>query len=529
MTAYVTLEKYFQEALVESIPDWFSEVVVGINDAYGNPSKPRWHQVTGLNYCFNQTRTGIWDEQGTGKTLIAQAFAIWNVAVGNTVYCLMPPVLIGQFYESLLETFKGVESRINVVKYKGTVAERSKIREKINSCSPCIILMSYKVFDIDKELLPKVHCLIADECKIIGNPESKTCKSITAALGKFGDCYALIMNGTPANNMLDDLFGYMKFLTPWVYHSKLSFDNKHVKYKKLPVRLKGGKLRQVRQVDGFENIDEMFKNFFIASRRVEKHQVVELPPKNIIPVSVELSPAHQFRYERFFEERLLEFADGTVLDGSASSSLRQLAMQCIADPSILGLTEESEVLNLAKQMTDDIVYQGKKVFVLVYYRKTVEKLAKLLAKHNPALIYGGSSNNEAQKNKFLKDPECMVCIANYQSGGVGLNLQGVCSEAICVEPTTVPGVFDQACDRLHRTGQKESVNIYILKAKGTLYVKAISDMLKKRDLNAKVVRPVDFISELFGRTQEDSESGTGEVVEMRSHDTAGLAMAPREC
>lgn len=520
--SHVTLDKYFQEAQVQSYPAWFSEIKLELFDALGNPSKPRWHQVTGLNFCFNQMRTGLMDEQGTGKTLVSQAFAVWNAGSGNPTICVMPPVLIGQYYDSLISTFKGIENKLKIVKYKGPLSKRQELLQSEDY--PDILIMSYDIFLKDWKNLKRPDCLILDECKVIGNPNSKTCEAIVECMGEYDRAYALLMNGTPANNMLSDLYGYIKFLQPWVYVSRLHFDNLHVEYKKVPVRLKEGKIRDTRVIERFLKVDLLFKNFFGAARRVEKSQVLELPAKNFIPVTVELDDKHYYRYKRFFEERLLEFSDGSILDGTASSSLRQIAMQSVMRPDILGLSSKSEIIVACEQIAESVLDQGKKVFILAHYRESVELLGKVFSKFNPALIYGGSSNNEAQKRKFLEDDSCRVCVANYVSGGVGLNLQSVCSDAICAEPTTVPGQFDQACDRLHRSGQVNSVNIYILKAKGTIFVKAVSDMLKKRDLNATVVRPVDLIGEILGQYREVEQ---GEVLEMRSQDSAELAMARR--
>jgi len=521
----ITLHKYFEEALVLEIPEWFKEVTVDIRDAYGSPCRPRWHQVTGLNFCFNQTRTALFDEQGTGKTLISQAFALWNAAVGNKVICLMPPVLLGQYRDSFNDTFVGADKKVKLEVYRGSISTRRELRNRWeHEGFPDIILMSYEMFLKERNLLPRPDCMVLDECKVLSNPENKTAEAIQDSLGKFGDSLALILNGTPANNMLNDLYGYIKFLTPWVYISRLHFDNIHSEYKSMKIRLKEGKSRSVRTVDKFKNLEVLFKNLYTAARRVEKAQVAELPAKNLITVNVELEEEHYYRYETFFEQRMLEFADDSILDGSTSSSFRQLALQSVIRPDILGLEGESQVVKLAKEIARQTIEAGKKVFILCYYRETVEILKKAFKDYNPAVIFGGTSNSEKQKEKFLKDPECKVLVANYLSGGVGLNLQSVCHTAICVEPITVPGIFDQACDRLHRTGQIENVDIYILRAKGTIFVKAISGMLKKRDINSKVVKPVDLMAEIMGKVEFTEDNS---VVEMRSHDTAGLAMSER--
>ena len=66
---------------------------------------PRADQVVGLNRTLINTRFGLFDDPGCGKTVQMQAQAMQMIAEGNKVMMLMPPVLLGQFVESLCETF----------------------------------------------------------------------------------------------------------------------------------------------------------------------------------------------------------------------------------------------------------------------------------------------------------------------------------------------------------------------------------------------------------------------------------------
>jgi SNF2 family DNA or RNA helicase len=52
--------------------------------------------------------------------------------------------------------------------------------------------------------------------------------------------------------------------------------------------------------------------------------------------------------------------------------------------------------------------------------------------------------------------------------GIGLNLQGACSNAIFLDLGWNPGVNEQAEDRLHRQGQKNAVTIHIIQAEDTV-------------------------------------------------------------
>lgn len=506
MTSLATL---FEEAKVANFPPWFGEIMMESPDLLGDEMfRPRWHQVTGLNFTMLYDRAALYDEQGTGKSLIAQAWALWNAGMGNKVIILMPPVLLGQFWDTLKGTFKGCEKFLSLGVYKGTKAKRGKLYESWSSNWPDIVLMSYAIFREEWGLFSHFQALVADEAKL-GNEKSATNVALTAFMGTVGEKNALVLNGTPANNDLRDLYGFIQFVTPGTYRSRLHFETLHVDYKSVPVRFeKRGEIfeRSVNLVSGFRDLERLYKNLYKQARRVEKSQVLELKPKNIIPFTINLSEKHQQAYTKFCTELVLEFEDGTMLDGSSSAALRNHAMQAVMHPNILQVNEQSAVFEAIDHLLDTLLPSGK-VPIFCHYRKTVEALEVHLKKYKPAVIYGGS-NTEKEKDRFLKDPECKVAIVNYLSGGVGLNLQSVARDIICAEPTTVPGEFDQATDRVHRSGQKCEVNVYVLIPKGTLFVKAVSNMVKKKIVIGQVVSRDNLLRELKG---EDVDYGGTEI------------------
>ena len=500
------LKKYFQEAKVpeKQIPDWFESITLA------HPSvkdfRPRWHQVTGLNLTMAYSRSALFDEQGTGKTLPAQAVLAWHSAVGNRPVALMPPILIDQFIESFYETFVGIEQRLSVVAYRGTISKRNALLKSFREEGEKfpIIVMTPEIFRAEFAAFKELGCvaLVCDECKYWANPDTKTYRAIDNFLGKPGDSAIVGMNGTPAKNDLSDLYGYIKMLTPHVYKSRAQFFSQHVVMKSVPVRYnKDGELREreVEVIDSFKNIPKLRENLYLQARRVEKADVIEIPEKQIITFPFHLSEAHASAYQEFCFARFLEFKDGTALSGEQTATLRQVAAQSVVDTSILRVSEKSAVLDAVDQLLEQIDVSGTKVTIAAYYNKTIETLAEHLKKYNPAVIYGpnGSKNLKAA-DRFKKDPTCRLAILNYQSGGVGLNFQDVCHYGISAEPTTIPGDFDQWTDRMHRSGQKQKTTIYVLQPRGTIWVHMIDSMLKKKAWNKQVVSVAALKAELSG-------------------------------
>lgn len=500
-----TLAKMFEEATIQPIPPEFYNIPI-VHPVWGSPVTPRKHQIEGLNLCFQGTRTGLYDEQGTGKTLIAQAFLAWQAVVGNRAVCLMPPVLLSQFRDSFLKGFTDIEKLISCEIYRGTPKKRQALVNAWEGNWPDLVLMTYDMFREEWPIFSHYQALVADEARVLGNHENRTYREMQAFMGKPGEKYALVMNGTPDNTDLSSLFGYIDFISPGIYVSRLHFDTLHVNFKRMPVRLAGGKIREVRTIAGFKNVEPLWRNFYQSSRRVLKSQVLELAAKNIIPWSFELSAKHYEKYREFVEGKLLVFDDDTILDGTTSSALRTHAMQSVVHAEILGVKEISEVVNQVQVICDMTDLSSTKVFVLAHYQKTVELLSQTFQAYNPAILYGPTAHrNEEEKDKFLHDPTCRMLIANYLSGGVGLNLQDVCYTAIAVEPVGSPGTFEQACDRLHRSGQKSQVNVYVLMPKGTAFIDTVKLMTKRKLVNEQVVSRAQLMDSLLGRSTDLDE------------------------
>lgn len=500
-----TLKKLFEEALVEQIPEWFGEIEIVDPSPIPDPEfKPRWHQITGLNLGMSNDRAALYDDMGTGKALIAQAWAIWHAAMGNRCICLMPPVLLSQFASNLVRTFKGVSKYLNVGVYRAPTKEKRVALLQdimIGDNRPDILLMSYQIFGKEAALVSHLYsALVADEAQL-GNEETKNNWEINNFMGAEGEKAALVLNGTPAGKDLTKLYGFIQFTSPGTYRSRLHFNTLHVDFASAPVRIgqdSNGedKMRDVEIIKSYRNLELLYANLFKRARRVEKKDVLELKDKNLIPFEVELSDKHYGLYKKFVTEMLLEFEDGSILNGTSSSSIRSNAMQAVVHPEILGCKERSAIFAAIDQLLEQALPLSK-VVLFCHYRKTVEALAEEYKKLNPALIYGGS-NSEKGRTKFLEDPSCRILIANYRSGGVGLNLQSVCSNIIAVEPTGVPGEFDQATDRIHRSGQRFVCNIYMLIAKGTAYVKTSKEMFKRKRIIGEVVKTSSFRKELLG-------------------------------
>jgi SNF2 family DNA or RNA helicase len=75
-------------------------------------------------------------------------------------------------------------------------------------------------------------------------------------------------------------------------------------------------------------------------------------------------------------------------------------------------------------------------------------------------MQGSNTHKERTRivDTFQRDPSMQVLVVSLKTAGVGLNLVAA-NRVFLVDPWWNPGVEEQAIERVHRIGQKRSVEI----------------------------------------------------------------------
>jgi len=108
------------------------------------------------------------------------------------------------------------------------------------------------------------------------------------------------------------------------------------------------------------------------------------------------------------------------------------------------------------------------VVVFCHHRAIHSLLNEKLNRFSPATIIGGQTDKfrQEQIDKF-QNGETKLLIAGLRAGNVGINLTRA-RYVIFAELDWSPAIHQQAEDRLHRIGQKNTVFAYYLIGNGTL-------------------------------------------------------------
>ena len=479
----------------DSYPDWAEEIEI-VHPYTQKPMTLRQEQLDCINQALTSDnhRLGVYSTMGTSTSVISYVYLPVMAMLGNRCLVIMPPKLLRQYERNLYLTMKGLKGRVSTGIYHGTPKKKSQLAGAwYLHGAPDIILTGFVQFREEgmlfRDMIP-CDVLVGDEVKWLADPTNQISCVLDAFMGEEGEKAALMMNGTPARTNLLNLYGFIHFISPGIYRNRDQFERIHVLYDSFmtKVRSKSGamKQRRVYKISGYRNTELLYQNLYHRGRR---DVLEDLSAPNVVMTEFDLDDKHHNLYKKLVTEKLLEFDDNTLLDLSEANGLRHLAMRAVSQTDMLRLDKPSQVVETVKEMLEELT-PDTKVILGAYYQSTVELLAAELAEYQPAVLYGKVSSAQAEvaKQRFLTDDNCKVAVLNYESGGVGIDgFQNVSNVAISVEPTSIPGDFDQWVARISRPGQIQPVSVFCLKPAGTIYSSTIRDRVRASEDISSVV------------------------------------------
>lgn len=529
----MNLNEYLKLAGVERPLAFGDYVEIKLPDANGGLSGvPRDYQVTGLHLSLKNHWYGLWDDPGTGKTVVSQAWAIYWATEGYRTIVLTLSNLIGQYMDDFFETFEGIEKFMTVDRFNYEPKKRRVLEEGWDQNGwPQMLVMTYEGFsNLFKAKCPTAdpawfyergyRVMCADEVhKKLCNVDTKLWKQIKAWRDNAqveplrppnNETVFLPMTGTPIPRTLTDAYGIIELVNPGRYVGFKHFDREHSQYKTVKlspenyITAKGGKvIKQIKQLIGYRNHDKVHKLLYEKGRRVVKDQVLDLHKPNIRRVKVTLSDEHYLLYHRLLKERFLEMGNEVIL-AMNQQQLRQHALQMVSCPELF-LSEEDQVgfrnavMEAVLDWLEEADLESQKVILFFNRIDSIERYGAALSQYNPAFMYGEvqGSAKEKQRQKILHDDSCRLLIANPRSASAGLNLQNQSHNVLFVEPTGVYGDFKQGLERVLRSGQKHVVDVGVIDALRTVSRKAIQNMLTaEMDIERAVVDKTRLLADL---------------------------------
>lgn len=318
------------------------------------------------------------------------------------------------------------------------------------------------------------RCVIIDEshrCKSSKTQQSKICYKLCQ-----GKEYRFLLTGTPSINGPKDLIEQLKIMGRLDdFGGYKSFEQNF--------------LQGPREASNLEMLNWRLWNtcFF---RREKAKVLSQLPDKMRQVVHMDITNRKEYQdaerdllgylssYEHADDEKLRRAERGKVM--VQMQKLRQIAAR--------------GKISAAVEFIGDIIDSGEKLIVFAFLKEVVWEIKKVFP--DAVTIVGDNSSQERQDavDRFQNDPKCQLIICNYKSAGVGLTLTASSRVAFIEFPWTFADC-EQAEDRAHRIGQKDSVNCYYFLGKNTIDEDSWEIIQTKKDIANDVTGTDDQVPE----------------------------------
>ncbi|MEI6269894.1 MAG: DEAD/DEAH box helicase, partial [Methylococcaceae bacterium] len=462
------------------------------------------YQTEGVAFLASRGRALLADDMGLGKTLQAICAASWLVdnAGIKKVLVVCPASLKHQWAR---EVEKFTSHSVQIIQ---GAAENRFVQYRADAL---FFIVNYELTVRDLSVISetlKPDLVILDEAQRIKNWRTKIASTIKLIPSR----YMFVLSGTPLENRLEDLYSLLQVVDARVlgplWRCLLDF---HVTDER-------GK------VIGYRNLSELRRR--IASVMLRRNRSLisdQLPDRTEVRLDIPLDKMQKELHDSAMQAagQLAQIAKRRPLtpgeQNRMMSALQQARMACDAAGLVDKVTQGSPKLDELSRLLEELCLQSNRKAVIfsqwALMTEMVESLVKAMGL-GCVRLHGGIPGHKRGElmDRFLRDDAVQIFIST-DAGGVGLNLQSA-TVLINLDMPWNPAVLDQRIARIHRLGQKQNVQIFLLLAEDS-YEQQVAKLVKgKRDLFNNVISP---------EASEDVVGVSKKMLQTLIDDLAGVA------
>ena len=440
----------------------------------------RNYQVAGFKWLNEITALGfggiLADDMGLGKTIQVIAFIL---SQKKTKTLVVTPTSVIYNWKDEFERFAPT---IKLGLAHGNKASREKVLDDFKKYD--VILTTYGTLKNDEEKYNDLNFdyLIIDEAQNIKNHSAQ----ITIAVKKIKSRCNIALTGTPIENNLMELWSIFDFVMPGYLFTKERFRERFILN------------------DDLEELKTLITPFIL--RRVKKDVLDELPDKVEKKYLVELNTKQKQIYKSYLKEikTKIENSKDKINLFAYLTKLRELCL----DPSLVipDYVGKSSKINVVKELVKDASISGKKILLFSQFTSVLKKIEDDFKADGINYLYldglTSAKDRVERVKEFNENKDIKVFLISLKAGGVGLNLTSA-SLVIHFDPWWNPSIENQATDRAHRFGQKNTVEVIKLVAKDTIEEKIILMQEDKKELIQSLMDGKSMDGKVLKRLSEE--------------------------
>ena len=301
------------------------------------------------------------------------------------------------------------------------------------------------------ELIEKdeLGMMVLDEAHKVKNAESAQAQGILNLNNKISK---MLMTGTLLVNNPYDLYCPMT-LCGLINYNKWTYERKFV------IKDDWG------QVLGYQNMEELHDILYKSSLRRTK-DMLDLPPKIYKQEWLEFSPDEDKVFQQVlgnipFELEKIEEPNDIM------AIITRIRQATVASELLTSSVTHSTKFDRLNDILEEAKINNEKVLVFCPFTEALKLGLKYCSEYKPKLVCGGMGNKVQEVvNEHENTDGFSVLFAQEATLGVGYTLTNT---SICVflSPPWNRATYDQCSDRIHRIGQKKTVQIIDLLIKDT--------------------------------------------------------------
>jgi SNF2 family DNA or RNA helicase len=437
------------------------------------------YQQEGVLFAYQHGRAIIGDEMGLGKTIqaIAAAELFRRENHIEKVLILCPTTLKYQ-WKTEIEKFTG-KSSIQII--EGNALNRKK---QYTESSKFYHIAGYHtaLFDWEEMNHAKYDLILLDEAQRLKNWRTKIAQAVRRVQSK----YALVLTGTPIENNLDELYGLVQLVDPFILGPRHHF------FPRFQITEDNGR------VIGYKNLNsirQILSNRLI--RRTKKEVLSQLPMRTdrnlLIPMTREQSELHR-EYGDQVAKLVAKWRRFGFLDEQERKSLLRFLnmMRMVCDSTYIldqSTNFQTKIDELQYLVQDILEIEGEKIVIFSQWAKMNQLVAQMLETMGVGFRYLHGDVPAKDRGKLYEDfnasPEVRVFLST-DAGGVGLNLQSA-AWLFNLDVPWNPGILEQRIGRIYRMGQEKPVQVINLISQGSIEQNLLHVLHFKRSMAAGVL------------------------------------------